>query len=71
MRVNFYYQSYIDHLVDIQSSLKPVKKIEKICYDHFRIAESLKMMNRPNPTRTDQAVTLFNAYLETMRFSAT
>ena len=41
-----YWQSYMGHLVDIQTALKPFKKIEKI---------EIKFYNQPGPT-----VTLFD-----------
>ena len=37
-------------LENIQTALNPFKKIEINLYSHFRIAYSMKTMNRPDPT---------------------
>ena len=45
-----YYQSYMGHLDDIQTALKPLKKSEKIeinLYDRLRLDKSFKTMNHP------------------------
>ena len=54
------------HYVYIQTALKPFKKIEQkfkyILMTILGLAESFKMMSRPDPTRPDPTITLFDAY---------
>ena len=47
------YYEYMGRPVDIKSGLKPFKKIGKMWDEDVWPVESLKMMNRPDPTQPD------------------
>ena len=62
---NSYYQSYIGSFDDIQTALKLFKnsgekKIKYIFMIILELTELFTRMNRPDPTRPDPTVTLFD-----------